>query len=1282
MMDWTSLAIGLEKRVVSLASPHPSRPSYASVLLFVLTLQNQSSDPRLGSSRDNSTTGTLSHVTSSGTDSSSAASLGSTFVPVLVYSGVCLAIFFVFRPKCRRVYAARTIPSIRRHPLVPIPELPKTWFAWIKDFYKIDDAFILNNTSLDAFLFLRYIRVLATICFAGCVIAWPVLLSVNATGGNNLKELNLLTIGDVLDPYKFYAHALIAWVFFGFILMMICRECIYYINLRQAYLTTPQHMHRLSARTVLFTCVPERFLDEPRVRKLFGDSVKNVWIPRNTRQLGRLVKERENAAIKLEKAEIELIRKANKEREKQLAAGTKGNILSRPFAGFTRGGKAKAQADAEATHNADPNHPPPAGPVRSNTNSSLASATSASSSNPSVLGSASASSPFSSLPGTPRPQSNRSAAPGSPLSPATTVVARAPTNSLSLRRASGHSRASVEQATVPVSTSSSANVLQTTLSPGMIREIRDINDILDPSRAHASSPNRHDSVSDAGSSPSMSATAVASTMASPMTDITEVATVSTAGTSVDGDGNKENVDAAVDEKDNVKVQVPEYDDDDERHYMHPYGYADNLPDVRGSVAAQWLTAEKRPGHRPIANFGRRVDTIRWTRQRIKLLNKDIAKLRRQYRAGDGDTMSSMFVEFDTQAAAQVASQVLTHHQPLHMSPRFIGVRPQDVIWSSLRMRWWERIMRRFLIMGAIAVGVVFWSVPAALVGVVSNISFLTSKVFFLKWISYLPSAITGVIEGLLPAVALSLLMAAVPSMLRVCARAAGVVSEPLVELYTQNAYFCFQVVQVFLITTLTSAASAAFTQILEDPLSAKDLLSENLPKASNFYLSYITVQCLAGGAIGMVHFFDLFRHTLLAKTMKHPRRAVRNFQLLRKPHWGGVFPVYTNMGVIAISYTCIAPLILVFAGVGMLVVYQVYKYNLLYAYDSDRDSLGLHYPRGLIHLMIGLYLAQICLIGLFGLQAAVGPVVMMIMFLVFTALVHVSLNDAVTPLLYNLPRTLALEDKDLAKGHEDLRDDARQEAAEAAAARPSSDDAGGLNADYYNMEEGIGEGSAAANNDNAVDDFDADEHYGLEDDPNDALHDGPVSTRGLAKLGGLDGAGDLMGLVTDWGRERLKKSVKADVQEIKTDARTFSMPAIYISPERVQRLPAWLSKRLPRSWTHPGEPAAASNGNFILRWLQPQVYEDYTFLQKMMPMDEPPIEYPKDYWRRGYWPPEMWTPIPKLWIPRDVARVSRQEVAQTRAVLPITDHGAWLTAKGNVEADMDKAPFLEPIYIY
>ncbi|ERS94871.1 uncharacterized protein SPSK_06903 [Sporothrix schenckii 1099-18] len=1259
-MDWgITLVTGLEKRL------------------------NQSQDPRIGSGRDNSTGGTLSHVTSSGTDSSSAASLGSTFVPVLVYSGVCLVIFFVFRRKCQRVYAPRTISSIRRAPLVPVPPLPDTWFTWLKDFWNIDEAFLLNNTSLDGFFFLRYLRVLATICFAGCIIAWPVLLSVNATGGKNLSQLDLLTIGDVASPIKFYAHVAIAWLFFGFILFMISRECIYYINLRQAYLMSPRHAQRLSSRTVLFTCVPKRFLDEHRVRKLFGDSVKNVWIPRNTRELERLVDEREKAAVRLEKAEIELIRKANRARKKKHGVPL-DQQLPPPV---SMAGRSPARSDTSSTLDSTSSSASAA--------SAASAASSASSSSPS-----SHSSP-SSAAHSPRPSTSAPAA--APLSPpprastlpqqpaaattattAATVAAAPPQrSSSSVRRASAASTGSASRVpTEPpqpppaVSTSSTINVLQNTLSPGLIHEIREINQtnkIQEPSpaarkadRAHVTDDilpmapdDRQGSFSDA-SGPS-SATAVVSTVP-PMSEITEIERA------VEGPPNQDNTIVAKPATKEFADDNKENNDDEENEqdYIHPYGFNDTLPDVRGSVAAQWLPVDKRPAHRPLANFGRRVDTIRWTRMRIKSLNKAIAKLRRKFRAGDGDLISSMFVEFDTQAAAQVAFQVLTHHQPLHMSPRFIGIRPEDVIWSSLRMRWWERIMRRFLIMGAIAVGIVFWSIPAALVGIISNVSFLSSNVFFLHWIADIPKAITGVIEGLLPAVALSLLMAAVPGMLRICARIAGLPSSPMVELYTQHAYFCFQLIQVFLITTLTSAASAAFTQILADPLSIKDLLSTNLPKASNFYLSYITVQCLAGGAIGLVHFFDLFRHTVLNKTIQHPRRAVRNFQRLKQPHWGGIFPVYTNMGVIAISYTCIAPLILVFAGIGMCVVYQVYKYNLVYAFDGDRDSRGLHYPRGLLHLMIGLYLAEVCLIGLFSIQSAVGPVILMIMFLVFTFLVHTSLNDAVSPLLYSLPRTLALDDQDLAAGHEDLRRQAEREAAEAAA---SSANSGGLNADYYNIEEG----------------------YGEDNDSDDDLHAGPVTNRGI------DGASELMGMVKDWGRDAIKKRMKTEVKAMKTDITSFS----------VSRYIPWGKTTIVRNDinNNRADPNAASNSdagpqgelgadgqplsekpkpNFFTRWLHPELFEDYTFLRKTLVRDEQeePMAYPADYTFRGYWPPEMWKPIPKLWIPRDDACVSRQEVAHTRKVVPITDRGAWLTAKGNVVADLDKAPFLEPIYLY
>lgn len=49
------------------------------------------------------------------------------------------------------------------------------------------------------------------------------------------------------------------------------------------------------------------------------------------------------------------------------------------------------------------------------------------------------------------------------------------------------------------------------------------------------------------------------------------------------------------------------------------------------------------------------------------------------------------------------------------------------------------------------------------------------------------------------------------------------------------------------------------------------------------------------------------------------------------------------------------------------------------------------------------------MIGIFATSVAIGPLVLMVAFLVFTVLFHLTINSAIDPLLYNLPRTLGVE---------------------------------------------------------------------------------------------------------------------------------------------------------------------------------------------------------------------------------------------------------------------------------
>merc|ERR1711964_258862 len=149
--------------------------------------------------------------------------------------------------------------------------------------------------------------------------------------------------------------------------------------------------------------------------------------------------------------------------------------------------------------------------------------------------------------------------------------------------------------------------------------------------------------------------------------------------------------------------------------------------------------------------------------------------------------------------------------------------------------------------------ILFWSIPVSVVGAISNVNYLTDKVPFLSFINDIPSQILGVVTGLLPSVMLAILMALVPIVCRLMAKLSGEVTLGRVELKTQHWYMAFQVIQVFLITTFSSGAASVVTDIIDDPSSATTLLAENLPKASNFFISYIIVLGVNRGSGSLEH---------------------------------------------------------------------------------------------------------------------------------------------------------------------------------------------------------------------------------------------------------------------------------------------------------------------------------------------------------------------------------------------------------------------------------------------
>ena len=335
---------------------------------------------------------------------------------------------------------------------------------------------------------------------------------------------------------------------------------------------------------------------------------------------------------------------------------------------------------------------------------------------------------------------------------------------------------------------------------------------------------------------------------------------------------------------------------------HEEAHVDNNAEVdgeSGSAAAKWINPKDRPTHRLKFLIGKKVDTINWCRAELERLIPQVEAEQAKHRAGDAKLVSSVFVEFYTQAEAQAAFQTTAHHLPLHMAPRFIGVNPDEVIWKNLRIKWWERILRNAATISFVVALVIFWAIPVAFVGSISNVQALTTRLPWLSFITKIPTVILGVVTNLLPSVLLAVLMALLPIVLRLMAKEGGMPSLARIELRTQNFYFTFQVIQVFLVTTLASAASAVTSEIIASPSSAPSLLAANLPAASNFYISYFIVQGLTIASGALLQIVGLILFKVLGKLLDStPRKMYKRFSSLSGLGWGTLFPIYTNLLVI------------------------------------------------------------------------------------------------------------------------------------------------------------------------------------------------------------------------------------------------------------------------------------------------------------------------------------------------------------------------------------------------
>jgi hypothetical protein len=153
---------------------------------------------------------------------------------------------------------------------------------------------------------------------------------------------------------------------------------------------------------------------------------------------------------------------------------------------------------------------------------------------------------------------------------------------------------------------------------------------------------------------------------------------------------------------------------------------------------------------------------------------------------------------------------------------------------------------------------------------------------------------------------------------------------------------------------------------------------------------------------------------IFSRFAKTPRKKYKEVHAIGRASLGPEYPKWTNLGIIVIYYAIISSLVLGLFAVGLGLIYFVWWCNMFYVHNTQIDIKGAYYGQALQQLLVGVYLAKACLLGLFGIGigssvSAVGPVVLQVILIVATIAFHITLRSKLGPLLEILPLNLLME---------------------------------------------------------------------------------------------------------------------------------------------------------------------------------------------------------------------------------------------------------------------------------
>lgn len=273
-----------------------------------------------------------------------------------------------------------------------------------------------------------------------------------------------------------------------------------------------------------------------------------------------------------------------------------------------------------------------------------------------------------------------------------------------------------------------------------------------------------------------------------------------------------------------------------------YQRGGDLPQTRERIwrpVCRWMPA--------IPFIGHRDDKIDHLEREVAAMNRWIQMEQKELK-GCPETTSAI-LQFEDRHTAEPVSRSIGFPAPHCMMAHHIDSTPSNILWKNFGLTWWKRRLRVALTTVVAIFSLLGWTLPIAFSGLLSQLQYLSGLLPWLGFLNQLPQWLIGAVQGVLPQTMTAILMLAFPLLVRILVEQQGLFDKVRVELRVQGYYFAFLFLQLFLTVSVPSGLAPVVAELMANPRSVSTILAQNLPKASNYFLSYIPLQAFTTAVI-------------------------------------------------------------------------------------------------------------------------------------------------------------------------------------------------------------------------------------------------------------------------------------------------------------------------------------------------------------------------------------------------------------------------------------------------